>query len=112
MFTYVSDHQALVSAFYEERTGFDATTNPWSYVGSTNWRIWSVDLESSTGAPLEGIDFNGGAFTPVRFGDQLFLLVPGGEAEGYATQVYEVTEGSASPRVQLPGWSYQLVELR
>jgi hypothetical protein len=112
MFTYLEDRQALASAFYDERTSFDETTDTWSYVGSTNWRIWNLDLEKGTGAPLEGIDFNGGAFTPVKFDDRLFLMVPGGEAESYATQLYEVVDGSATPYVKLPGWSYQFVKLR
>lgn len=112
MFTYLGDDQALVSAFYEERTEFDETTDPWAYVGSMNWRIWSVDLETGSGAPLEGIDFNGGAFTPVQFDGRLFLMVPGGEEENYATELYEVEDGVAAPRVKLPGWSYQFVKLR
>jgi hypothetical protein len=112
MFTYLPGNQALLSAFYEERTSFDATTDPWSYVGSLNWRIWSADLDSMTAAPVDGIDFNGGAFTPVSFDDRLFVMVPGGEAEGYATQLYELVDGVAAPYVKLPGWSYQFVKLR
>lgn len=112
MFTYLQNDQALVSAFYDERTSFDDETEPYSYVGSNNWRIWNVDLESGEGAPLDGLDFNGGAFTPVQFDDRLFLMVPGGEEDDYATQVFEVVDGSAVPYVQLPGWSYQFVKLR
>ncbi|AKF10531.1 hypothetical protein [Sandaracinus amylolyticus] len=113
MFTYVGDGEALASAFYDERTSFDETTNPWSYLSTLNWRIWRFDIDDpSTAAPLEGLDFNGGAFTPVQFDDRLLLMVPGGEAEGYATQIYEVEGNQATPRVRLPGWSYQFVKLR
>jgi hypothetical protein len=112
MFSYVGGGRALISAFYDERTSFDATSDPWSYVGSNNWRIWSMHLESRTGAPLEGIDFNGGAFTPVSFDGRLFLLVPGGEEDNWATRLYELDGDRALPRVRLPGWSYQFVKLR
>ncbi|HEY8947008.1 MAG TPA: hypothetical protein VIM73_22345 [Polyangiaceae bacterium] len=112
MFSYLGDGRALISAFYDERTTFDETTDPWSYVGSSNWRIWTMDMESKTGAPLEGLDFNGGAFTPVQFDGRQLLLVPGGESENWATQLYEITDGIAEPRVKLPGWSYQFVKLR
>lgn len=112
MFTYLQDNRALLSAFYDERTSFDATTSPWSYVGSLNWRIWSADLDSMTATPVDGIGFNGGAYTPVQFDGRLFVMVPGGEAEGYATQLYEITSGTARPYVKLPGWSYQFVKLR
>jgi hypothetical protein len=112
MFTYLPGNRALISAFYEERTSFDATTDPWSYVGSSNWRIWNADLTTMTATPIQGIDFNGGAYTPVQFDNRVFLMVPGGEEESYATQLYEVTDGTATPYVKLPGWSYQFVKLR
>jgi hypothetical protein len=112
MFSYLQDGKALFSVFYDERTSFDQTTDPWSYVGSMNWRIWNVDLGSRTSSPLDGVDFNGGAFTPVQFDGRLFLMVPGGEEVSYATQLYEVVDGQATPYVKLPGWSYQFVKLR
>lgn len=112
MFTYLSGGRALISAFHAERTRFDAETDPWSYVGSNNWRVWSVDLTTRSSAPVQGIDFNGGAFTPIQFDGRLLLMVPGGEEDGYATQLYEIIDGQATPRVKLPGWSYQFVKLR
>lgn len=112
MFTYVKDGQALVSAFYDENTSFDAGTSTWTYTGSLNWRIFNVDLEQGTGAPLEGLDFNGGAFTPARFDDRMYLMVPGGEEQNWKSQVYEIEDGAASPRVKVPGWSYQYVKVR
>jgi hypothetical protein len=39
-------------------------------------------------------------------------MVPGGEEDNYATQIYEVADGNAIPCVKLPGWSYQFVKLR
>jgi hypothetical protein len=112
MFTYLKDGQALVSGFYDENTSFDETTSTWSYAGSLNWRVFTVDLESGTGSPLEGLGFNGGAFTPARFDDRLFLMVPGGEEQNWESQVYELEDGAAYPRVKVPGWSYQYVKIR
>jgi hypothetical protein len=112
MFSYLGDGRALISTFYDERTSFDETTDPWSYVGSENWRIWTVDMEGKTGAPLEGIDFNAGAFTPAQLDGRRVLSVPGGDSVNWATQLYEIVDGAAEPRVRLPGWSYQFVKLR
>jgi hypothetical protein len=112
MFTYLEDGQALVAAFYDERTSWDEETDPWSYVGSLNWRVWTVDIENRTGAPLEGLDFNGGAFTPARLDGRQYLMVPGGEEESYATRIYELVGGRAEARAKLPGWSYQIVQVR
>jgi len=112
MFTYVGDGQALVAAFYDERTSFDEETAPWSYVGSNNWRVWNVDLQARTGSVLEGLEWNAGAFTPARLDGRQYLLVPGGAEVSWATQLYEVTDGRAEPRMKLPGWSYQIVQVR
>jgi hypothetical protein len=112
MFSYLEDGKALVSAFYEDRTSFDETTDPWGYVGSNNWRVWSVDVDGGTGKPVEGLDYNGGAFTPVSLDGRHFLMVPGGEEDNYATQLYELKGEKASPFVKLPGWSYQFAKLR
>ena len=112
MFAYLQDGQGLISVFDDDRTSFAPTTDPWAYVGSNNWRIWNVDINGGSGAPLNGIDYNGGAFTPVQFDGRLFLMVPGGEEVNYATQLYEVSDGRATPYVKLPGWSYQFRQLR
>lgn len=112
MFTYQGNGQALFAAFYDENTSFDENTSTWEYVGSNNWRVWKLDLEANTGAPLEGLDFNGGAFTAVRFDDQLHLLVPGGAEVDYATQVYAIGDDGATAQIQLPGWSYQAVQVK
>lgn len=112
MFSYLHDGQALISVFHDEETSFDAETDPWAYVGSNHWSIWRMDLDTQQGAPIEGIAHNGGAFTPLQFDDRLILMVPGGDEVGYATQLYEVVDGVATPRVSLPGWSYQFVKLR
>lgn len=112
MFTYLGDGQALVSAFYEDRTSFDDETNPWDYVGSMNWRVWNVDLTTLESSPLEGLDYNAGAFTPAVLGGRQYLLVPGGAEENWATQMYEVVDGRAEARARLPGWSYQIVQVR
>lgn len=112
MFTYLGNGQALVSAFYDERTSFDEETNPWDYVGSMNWRVWNVDLESLQSSPLEGLGFNGGAFTPAVLDGRQYLMIPGGAEENWATQIYEVVNGHAEARAKLPGWSYQIVQVR
>lgn len=112
MFTYLGENRALISAFYDERTSFDETTDPWGYVGSNNWRVWSLDLETLSGKPVEGIDYNGGAFTPALFDGRQFIMVPGGDEVGYATQLYELEGDRAKPSVKLPGWSYQVAKLR
>jgi hypothetical protein len=110
MFTYLGGGKALVSIFHNERTMFDATTEPFEYAGSPVWRLWNVDLATRTAGPLEGVDFNAGAYTPVSFGGRSFLMVPG--KDWAATQLYEVKDGRAVPAFEVKGWSYMFVQVR
>lgn len=112
VFTYAGEGQALISVFHDERTSYDDQSDPWDYVGSNNWSIWSLNLQSKSGTRIEDLPFNGGAYTPVQFDGRLILMVPGGAEDNYATQLYEIVDGRAEPRVKLPGWSYQFVKLR
>jgi hypothetical protein len=110
MFTYLGGGKGLVSIFHHERTMFDATTDPFAYAGTSVWRLWSVDLATRAAGPLEGVDFNAGAYTPVKLSGRSFLMVPG---MGWAsTQVYEVKDGRAVPAFAVKGWSYQFVQIR
>ena len=110
MFTYVGADTALFAVFYDERITFDATTDPWSYAGSQNWRLWSSDLAGGAAAPIEGIDFNAGAFTPVRLDGRSFAMVP--SSDWSRTTVFELAGGRGEARVEIPGWSYQMVQVR
>jgi hypothetical protein len=96
--------------FHHEKVTFDATTDPWKYAGNPVWQIWNVDLATRAVSPVEGIDFNAGAFTPVRFGSRSFVMVPA--KDWTATQVYELEGGRARPAFQVKGWSYQFVKVR
>jgi hypothetical protein len=110
MFTYIGGGKGLVSIFDETRTSFDATTDPFAYAGSGNWSIWNVDLATRTGAPVEGIPPNAGAYTPALLDGRLFLLVP--QAGWAVADLYEVRDGKGTPGLKIPGWSYAIEKVR
>jgi hypothetical protein len=110
MFTYAGDGQALASIFYDEKVPMDDESMSTEYAGQPFWRVWSMDLEGDSAAPVEGIEFNTGAYTPVRLDGRTFLMVPGENWE--TTQVYEIKDGRGSKLVEIPGWSYQFVKVR
>jgi hypothetical protein len=110
MFTYLGQDQGLVAIFDESATPFDSTTDPWDLAGRPQWSLWRTDLADGTGAPIDGIPPNSGAYTPALLGDRTLLLVPG---EGWArTDVYELTDEGAAPGLDIPGWSYAFVQVR
>jgi hypothetical protein len=110
MFSYLRDQKALASIFLDEMTSFDATTDPWAYAGGNFWQIWNVDLATGTGAPLDGIGLNAGAFTPLQFEGRDYLMVP--NSDWALTKVFEVTGNSAAPVLDVPGWTYQFKQVR
>lgn len=110
IFSYAGDGQALASIFYDEMAPVDDDAMPFDYIGQPYWRVWTTDLEGNNAAPVEGIDWSAGAFTPVRFDGRTLLMVPG---ENWTkTQVYEVKDGRGEKLFEIPGWSYQFVQVR
>jgi len=95
----------------EERVDIDENTEPSAISQASNWRRWQVNLTSGTGAPVEGLDWMAGGYYAFRFGDRTFLLLPSGD---YATTTaYELgKDGKATERFTVPGWAYQLVQIR
>lgn len=110
MFTYVADGKGIFSVFNDEGIERSETTDPWEFASHPTWEIWNLDLEARSGAPLEGIPPNTGAYTPVKLDGRLFLMVPGNEWGG--TQLYEVKDERAEPFVKVPGWSYMFEKIR
>jgi hypothetical protein len=110
MFSYLREQQALFSVFYDERISADETTDSWEYAGSENWRIWSLDMKTRQAAPVEGIDFNAGAYTPISVDGRDFVMVPNSTWD--LTQLYEMNNGHAEAGLKVPGWTYQFVKVR
>jgi hypothetical protein len=109
MFSYFADGKGVVSIFDETRTSFDAETDPWEYAGSANWQVWNVDVTAKTGAPINGIPFSAGAYTPLHFEDRSFVMIP--NSDWSETRLYEIDGADATPGLSIPGWSYMFVGL-
>jgi hypothetical protein len=107
---YLGDGKALLDVFYDERVMIDDRTDPQELANTPNWRLWSIDLESKTGGPIEGLDFKAGGYQDVQVGERTFLMVPN---EDYSeTTGYEVVDGEARPGFRIQGSSYDMVKLR
>lgn len=109
MFSYFADGKGAVSIFDETRTSFDPETDPWEYAGSSNWQVWSVDVEAKTASPIDGIPFNAGAYTPLHFEGRSFVMIP--NSDWSETRLYEIDGTTATPGLSVPGWSYMFVGL-
>jgi hypothetical protein len=107
---YLGGGRALLDVFYSERTTVDASTDPQELVNTPNWRLWSIDLESKTGAPVEGLDFKAGGYQDVAVADRTFLMVPNNDYS--ETTGYEVKDGQAVRGFAIQGSSYHMVKLR
>jgi hypothetical protein len=107
---YLGAGQALADIFHDERTTVTSDTDPSELGESSNWRLWTVDLETGTGAPIEGLDFKPGGYNDVHVGGRSFILLP---SDDYArTTAYELVDGAAIRRFAIQGSAYHMVELR
>jgi hypothetical protein len=110
MFSHIEGNQALVSIFDDSRTSFDDMTEPFAYMGSQNWQIWSVDLTTGEGEPLSGLSYNQGAYTQVTIDDRHFIMVP--SDDWGKMSFYELVDGEAVPSIEVPGWSFAFAKVR
>lgn len=107
---YLGNGKALLDVFYDERADINDETDAQELSNTPNWRLWTVDLEAMTGAPVEGLDFKAGGYTDVQVDGRTFLMVPN---ENYSrTTAYEVIDGEAVETFEIEGSSYQMVRVR
>lgn len=107
---YIGDGKALLDVFHHERAEIDDDTDAQELVSTANWRLWLIDLEEKTGAPLEGIDFKGAGLTDIQVGDRTFLMLP--NADWSETTAWELVDGEAVKRFKVQGNSYQVLQVR
>lgn len=110
MLRYLGDGQALLDVFHDERVEIDASTDPQEVVNTPNWRLWSFDLKTLQGGPIESLGFKAGGYTDVRVDDRTFLMVPNGDYS--ETTAYEIVDGEAEPGFKIQGSSYHMLRLR
>lgn len=107
---YLGNGRALLDVFHHERAAMSADITTQELSNTPNWRLWSVDLEQRTGAPVEGLDFKAGGYQDVAMDGRTFLMVPN---EDYSeTTAYEVEEGRAAPGFRIRGSAYHMAKLR
>jgi hypothetical protein len=107
---YMGNGQALLDVLHHEEEDLDGDISSKELSESSSWRLWSVDLEKKTGAPVEGLDFKAAGYQDVRVGDRTFLMVPNDDYS--ETTGYEVVDGEASRVFRIPGSSYNIVQVR
>lgn len=107
---YLGDGKALLDVFHAERATIDAATDAQELANSTNWRLWSVDLNGKTGAPLDGFDFKAAGYQDVHVDGRSFLMVP--NADYSETTSYEVANGLVNRRFKIQGNSYFMARVR
>lgn len=107
---YLGDGKALLDVFHDERVTIDEKTDPQELMNTPNWRLWSIDLETKAGGPIENLDFKAGGYTDVQVDGRNFLLVPN---DNYSeTTAYELIGGEAKEGFKIQGSVYHIVQLR
>jgi len=107
---YLGNGQALLDVFHHENVQITAETSSDELSNSPNWRLWTVDLNTLSGAPVEGLPFKAGGYTDVPVAGRTFLMVPNSDYS--ETTAYEIVSGHAVPGFLIQGSSYQIIKLR
>lgn len=106
---YLGGGKALLDVFHHERVTITAETSSQELSNTAHWRLWAVDLEQRTGAPVEGLDFKAGGYQDVAVDGRTFLMVP--NADYSETTAYEVMDGQAVPGFKIQGSAYHMAQL-
>jgi hypothetical protein len=107
---YLGNGQALADIFHDERTTITSDTDPSELGQSSNWRLWTLNLDTKVAAPIDGLDFKPGGYSDVHVGGRSFILMP---SDDYArTTAYELLGGAAVRRFGIQGSAYHMVELQ
>jgi hypothetical protein len=110
-FRYLANGVGVVAVFHDENVTIDDKTEPGVITGGNHWKLWRVNLDSGTAAPVEGLDFIAGGYYAFNIEGRTFLLLP---TSDYAkTAVWELgVNGAAVKRFETLGWAYQFVKVR
>jgi hypothetical protein len=110
-FRYLADGIGVLAALDADRIDIEPGTLPSTISGDANWRLWTVNLETDTGTPVEGLGHIAGGYYAFRFEGRTLLLLP--TADYASTTVYELSpDGKAEALFQTAGWAYQFVQVR
>lgn len=106
----LGDGKALLDVFHHERATIDANTDPQELMNTANWRVWTVDLEAKTGAPIESLDFAAGGYSDVQVDNRSFLMTAN---EDYSeTTAVELVDGETRTGFKMQGSVDHIVKLR
>lgn len=105
---YIGDGKALLDVFHDERTEITEGTDPLELVSTANWRVWLVDLEEKSGAPIESVGFKGAGLTDIKVGNRTYLMLP--NADWTETTAWELVGEELVERFKVQGNSYQMLK--
>jgi len=107
---YLGEGRALLDVFHDERVTVDGDTDAQELSNTANWRLWSLDLETKQGGPVEDLDYKAGGYTDVQVDGRTFLMVPNGDYS--ETTAYEIGGDQLVEGFKIQGSSYHMVKLR
>ncbi len=109
--SYTTGGQALFAAFHQEAFSITPDTSPYDLISSTNWEVWTVDLNSKQAKAVAGIDRLGAQQTVFTLDGRTFLFAPNQDFS--TTKVYEVKpDGTSAPAFDIQGWSRAFLKIK
>jgi hypothetical protein len=107
---WLGDGQALLTVFHDERAELGPEVDRVALADSAHWRLWSVDLESRTAAPLDALGWHAFGLYGARLEEEIYLFVPSSDYASTTTYRFSL-DGTAETRWQSTGWQTRLFDL-
>jgi hypothetical protein len=109
--SYTKDGKALLSVFDATGLTIDATTDISEITKEERWDLYAVELEAKTVAKVDGTPRFAGGYTQLKLDGLQLAFFPA--ADYSSTTLFELpAAGPAKKRLELPGWSYQLLRIK
>ncbi|HUF98828.1 MAG TPA: hypothetical protein VMM60_11935 [Ilumatobacter sp.] len=108
---FIGDGKALLSVFHDEEVALTPESDRYATLDAPHWKFWTVDLETRSAQPAEGIGWHSGGYYSTRIDERNMLFVP--SADYASTDAVEFfADGSVEPRWEATGWVTRLFKLR
>lgn len=108
---FIGGGKALVSVFHDEEAALTPESDRFATLDAPHWKFWTLDLETRSAQPVEGIGRHSGGYYSTRIDERNMLFVPSGDyASTDAIELF--ADGSVEPRWEATGWVTRLFKLR
>lgn len=107
---YLGQGKWLYTSFTNTLDNYDPNEDRFGWLFGDHWQLRTLDTKTLGTAPVEGAPLNGGGYFSGRLDGTTHVLLPG---DAYTTTtMYAIgSDGQATEKMHMSGWSTRMVQL-